>query len=257
MTKMKLLLSMNYRFEFFVNLAIQAILLFTTAFFWKAAYKGIVSVQSVNEQQMLTYSVMAIILGIIFNPSVESNIKSKVRRGNIAVDYIKPANVFLMYFSEDVGIAMTNLIQRVIPIFVCSCLFIIVPTAASAMHFILFLLSSCLSYFILWFISAIIGLFYFKVIDMGPIGIIKDYLIKILSGSFVPIWLFSSSLQVVLQFLPFIYTYQLPLSIFIGKVTINEALEGMFIQVVWVSLFFLLFLKLKNKMEKNIFVQGG
>lgn len=257
MTKMKLLLSMTYRYEFFISLGTQIILLFVSAFFWKAAYLGVNSVQNVNEQQMLTYSILSIVLGCLFVTSIEETIHRKVRRGDVAVDYIKPVNVLLMYFSEDVGAMVTALIQRVIPIIVMSCLFITVPKPASLLHFLLFAVSSCFSFLILWFVSALVGLTYFKVLEMGPVGLIKDYLIRILSGSFVPIWFFPKSVQVVLQYLPFIYTYQLPLSIYIGKSTIPDALKSMAIQIVWALVFFFLFLRYKRNVEKNIFVQGG
>ncbi|HAN20588.1 MAG: hypothetical protein A2Y15_08880 [Clostridiales bacterium GWF2_36_10] len=256
MIKIKLLLSLNYRFEFYISLLVQVIFLFTSIFFWKAAYKGVGVVENVNEQQMLTYSVISLILSSIFITKVESTIQGKVRKGNIAVDYIKPTNIFLMYFSEDIGDVVTSIIQKAFPVFVFSFLFIN-PLPTSAVNLILFLLSSCLSYLILWLISAIIGLFYFRVIDMGPVGIIKDYLVRVLSGSFVPIWFFPKSVQAVLNYLPFIYTYQLPLSIYIGRSTINAAFKGMLVQVLWVLIFYFLFKRLKDKIEQNIFVQGG
>lgn len=256
MIKMKLLLSLNYRFEFFMSFAVQVIFLFTSIFFWKAAYTGVESVRNVNQQQMLTYSVMALILSDIFTTNVESTIHGKVRKGNVAVDYIKPINIFLMYFSEDIGNVVTSIIQKVLPVLLCSFIFIN-PRPASGVHLILFILSACLSYLILWLISAIFGLFYFKVIDMGPVGSIKDYLIRILSGSFVPIWFFPTSVQTVLNYFPFIYIYQLPLGIYIGRSSLNEALKGMLIQGIWILIFFIAFKKLKNKIEKNIFVQGG
>ena len=257
MTKMKLLLSLSYRFEVFTNLAVQIILLFISSFFWKAAYKGLDTVQLVNEKQMIIYAIMSIVLSSVFAASVESNIRGKVRQGNVAVDYIRPVNIFLMYFAEDIGNMMTNVVHRIIPVLLCASLFIAVPLPASPTHFLLFFISTGLSFLILWFISAIVGLFYFKVIDMGPIGIIKDYLIRLLAGTFVPIWFFPSPVQTVLQFLPFIYTYQLPLSIFIGRASTSDAVKGILVQLLWVAVFYLLFQKLKKNIEQNILVQGG
>ncbi len=257
MAKIKLLLSMSYRFDFFTNLAVQVIFLFTSTYFWKAAYKGVDTVQSVNEEQMLIYSVMSIVLGILFSTSVESKIKGSVRSGNVALDYLKPVNIFVMYFFEDIGNIVTAFIQSAVVVLLCSSLFIVLPIPVSIGAFFLFLFSVCLSYLLLWLMSAIVGLLYFKVIDMGPIGIIKDYLIKIFSGSFVPIWFFPKVVQDIFQYLPFVYTYQLPLSIYIGKTDLNEALKGISVQFVWVAVFFFIFARLKNRIETNVFVQGG
>lgn len=257
MIKIKLLLALSYRYEVFITFITQIILLFVSSFFWKAAYKGIDSVAMVNERQMLIYSVISIILGNIFSISVEDSIRQKVRKGNVAVDFLKPVNIFYMYFSEDIGNVVTSVVQQIIPILIVSSLFIVVPAPASAVHFILFLVSVCCSYLIMWLISAIFGLFYFWVIDIGPLGEIKNYMILILSGSFVPVWLFPPIIQKTLVFLPFVYIYQFPISVFIGKTSPMPALTGIAVQAVWILGFGLLFGKIKRHVEKNIMVQGG
>ncbi len=257
MIKVKLLLAFNYRAEFFIGMISKMVLLSATAFFWKAAYKGIDVQGAVNERQMLIYSVISIIMSQIFSISVEDNIRSRVRMGNVAVDFIKPVNVFLMYFSEDIGNAVTSIVQKVVPIIIFSVLFIVTPVPYSILHFMLFAVSAIISYMILWFSNAIFGLFYFWAIDMGPLGTIKDYLILILSGSFVPIWFFPQSVQAVLKCLPFIYMYQHPISIYIGKVSYSEAAGGIFIQIVWTVIFALIFNHIKKRVERNVLVQGG
>ena len=257
MIKVKLLLALSYKYEVFLTFVTQIILLFVTAYFWKAAYKGIDTVEQVNEQGMLIYAVLALALGELFTISIENNVRRKIRQGNVAVDYIKPVHIFLMYFSEDIGEMITTIIQKVIPMLIFSTIFVVVPVPASFAHFILFLISIAFSYLILWYISAIFAMFNFIVIDIGPIGMIKDYIILILSGSFIPIWFFPDFIQKILVYLPFIYTYQLPLSIFIGKTTYLQAFSSMAIQIVWVLVFAILFTLLKNRIEKNILVQGG
>lgn len=249
---------MAYRSGFFINLAVQIILLFVSAFFWRAAFAGGTgAVASVNEQQMLIYSVMSIVLSNLFTVSVENSIRSKLRGGDISVDYIKPVNIFLLYFSEDVGSMVTSLFQSVLPILVCSALFIVAPKPASFAALLLFLISAAQSFLLLWMISALFGLLYFKAIELGPLGTIKDYLIKILSGTFVPIWFFPRVVQKVLNYLPFIYTYQLPLGIYIGRTSFPDACRGLLVQAGWIALFFILFVFCKNRIEKNLFVQGG
>jgi len=257
MTKIKLLLALNYKYEFFVNFFVKIILLLASSFFWKAAFNGVDTVASVDENQMLIYSVMSIVLGCIFTVTIDSIMRSRVRMGSVAVDFIKPVNVFLMYFSEDVGNMITEIIQSAIPVLIFSSIFVVIPNPTSILHFILFLMSTLLSFSILWLISAIFGLLYFRFIDLGPLSNIKNYLILLLSGSFVPIWFFPKIMQDILIYLPFIYTYQLPLSIYIGRSDVFDALKGMIIQFIWVLIFLLFFIRMKKRIEKNIFVQGG
>lgn len=110
---------------------------------------------------------------------------------------------------------------------------------------------------ILWLISAVFGLLYFWFIDLGPLGGIKNYLIQILSGSFIPIWFFPQGLQSFLKFLPFIYIYQHPIGIYIGRTPLDEAISGIVIQVIWAAAFVVLFDRMRKNIEGNILVQGG
>jgi len=235
----------------------QFVMLIATTFFWRAAYSGLGTVGDVSQEQMLTYNVISIIMAGVFQIEIEMNIREKVRRGNVAVDFIKPVNVFLMYLAEDVGNMFTNIVRTALPILLCSVLFIVVPSPASAMHFMLFFVSAAFSYIILWLISAIFGLFYFWAIELGPLSSIKDYLIRILSGSFIPIWFFPDIVQDILKYQPFIYIYQHPLGIFIGRTPLPEALSGMLIQLVWIGILAVCFKLLERRMSGNILVQGG
>lgn len=257
MIKIKLLLAFNYRAEVWFNLLAKTVLLFASVFFWKAAYYNIDTVASVNEKQMIIYSIISICMSAMFTVTVEGNIRGRVRMGSVAIDYIKPVNIFVMYFSEDIGSSITSFIQNVIPILILSSVFIVPPLPVSMITLLMFLISACFSFIILWFMSALFGLLYFWLIELGPLGSIKDYLIMILSGSFVPVWLFPEPIQNALMFFPFIYTYQHPLSIYIGKISTAEALKGMGIQILWAAAFFIIFNVLRKKVEKNIMVQGG
>ena len=50
----------------------------------------------------------------------------------------------------------------------------------------------------------------------------KKHLIRLLSGSIIPIWFFPDWLADILNLLPFVYIYQLPLDIYIGSATNDE-----------------------------------
>jgi len=257
MIKVRFLLALSYRFEVFITISTRLVLLFASVFFWKTAFAGIDEVADVNEEQMLVYSIMAIVLAIIYTFFVEDKIRQKIRQGNVALDFIKPVNVFFMYFMEDVGDSLTGVIQRAVPILVFAALFVIIPVPYSLVHFLLFIISASISFLLLWLLSALFALLYFKFIDLGPLSNVKNYLIIILSGSLVPIWFYPESVQRILEYLPFIYIYQLPLGIFIGREDFRGALIGIGLQIVWCVLTALLFNFCRKRIEKAIIAQGG
>ena len=255
--KIKILESLTYKYEFFMTIAKQFFFILLTALFWKALYQNSSDIGGVTVEDMLVYSVLSVFLQNFFSRTIENQIRQRMRSGNIAIDYIKPVNLFAMYFANDVGNIVVNLVQRFIPVLLFSMVFIIVPVPVSVTAFLLFLISSVMSFFILWIFSAIFGLLYFWFTDTGNIGGIKDYIINILSGALVPVWFFPESLQQVLVYMPFIYTYQLPISIFIGKTGTKEAFTAMGIQVIWCVIFFIIFHLLSRKALKKVLVQGG
>ena len=145
MIKIKILLSLAYKSEIYIRFISYVILLFSTVYFWKAAFKGIENVAGINEQQILIYTVMSLMIRNWHSISVEDNIRNQIRMGNIAVDLIKPINIFGMYFSEDIGQTVTSILQSTLPILICSILFIVKPIPASILHFILFTQTSHLN----------------------------------------------------------------------------------------------------------------
>ena len=255
--KTKILVSLSYRFEVFTGILANLILMIATVFFWKVAYKGIDQVSGVNLKQMITYSVIVALLGTIFTFDVENVINDRIRQGDIAMDFIKPVNVFALYFAQDVGGIISSFVQKFIPLLVFVMIFIGVPVPKSIPHFILFCISSIFSYLILWLMSAIVGVLDFWLIDLGPVGFIRDVIVRILSGSVIPIWFFPDFLQRIIGYTPFTYTYQLPAGIFIGKAGLKEGGVSIFTQLVWIFILFSLLYFMQARARKRLLVQGG
>jgi len=255
--KVRIMMSLAYRFEAFSSVIIQFVILSVNAFFWRAVYANYETVQDTDLNQMLIYSVMSVLLGCFFCKTVENKLRSKIRDGSVASDYVKPISLFGMFFAEDIGEIVVNITQRVIPLLVFSCIFIAPPIPASGLHFVLFLLSACASFFILWFVAALFGLLNFWLIDIGPIGGAKDIIIGFLSGSVIPIWFFPETIRNILAYTPFIYMYQTPIGIYIGRTGLNEAVQAIAVQIIWVLVFYGIFSFTKSRAVKNIMVQGG
>ena len=257
LAKMKLLVFLSYRFEAFTSLGTNLIVAVANIYLWKAAYKGIDSVAGVKEDQMLTYTIMSTLLASFFSVNIEQALQERISQGDIAIDFFRPINIFLKYLAEDVGIAVSSLLSKLLPLFVIMTLLVQPPVPDSPIAFVLFLLSAVFSFLILWLISALISLLCFWVIQLGEIKTIKDGIILLLSGKIIPLWLFPKKIQTIISFLPFPYVYQTPLSIYIGQVQPEEAAASMLIQFVWIVLFTALLCFGWSRARKRVLVQGG
>ena len=255
--KVQILKSLAYKFDVYGNIIMQTIIMIATAFFWKALFKNAESMGGVSVDTMLTYTVISSMISVVLITNVEWRITESVQTGAIAIDLMRPVNIFGVFFAENLGSVTALFFQNLLPIFIIGSLFIKLPAPRSAFEFMLFLISLVLAFFINWYLSVIFGMFSFKVIEMSALIQVKKHLVRLLSGSMIPLWFFPNWLRSVLEILPFPYIYQLPLSIYVGHYTSESLVRGLIIQILWVMVLFLIETRLEKQAIKHVMVQGG
>ena len=255
--KVQILKNLAYKFDVYGNIIMQTIIMIATAFFWKALFKNAESMGGVSVDTMLTYTVISSMISVVLITNVEWRITESVQTGAIAIDLMRPVNIFGVFFAENLGSVTALFFQNLLPIFIIGSLFIKLPAPRSAFEFMLFLISLVLAFFINWYLSVIFGMFSFKVIEMSALIQVKKHLVRLLSGSMIPLWFFPNWLRSVLEILPFPYIYQLPLSIYVGHYTSESLVRGLLIQILWVMVLFLIETRLEKQAIKHVMVQGG
>ena len=256
--KMRIERALAYRFQVISAIFFQGLLMFAAAFFWKALYAdSTAKVSGVGQREMLIYTILATFITCLLQVDVENRMIDGVRKGSIAMDMIKPVNLFGTFFAEDLGKLLVVFIQNALPLLIIGALFIQIPVPASAFDGLLAFLSFVISYLINWLFAAVFGMWAFTAISIRPMIEIKKHFLALLSGAIIPIWFFPQWLQNILNVLPFRYIYQLPLSIYIGKLDRKTTFVELGIQIVWLVAFFLLFSFCSRRVTKKVLVQGG
>lgn len=249
--------SLSYKFEVYGNVLMQAIIMIASAYFWKALFKNADSVQGVTVDTMLIYTVVSSMISVVLSSDVEWRIMKSVEKGTIAIDMMRPINVFSIFFAEDIAKLISLFFQNLLPVFIIGSLIVGIPRPASTSALILFLASLVMAFFINWFIAVMFGMISFWAIEMSAIFQVKKHLIRLLSGSIIPIWFFPGWLQNILYALPFAYLYQLPLDIYIGKATSADIVRGMLVQTVWLVAVAVMFAIFEKNVVKKVMIQGG
>lgn len=249
--------SLAYRFDVYGNIVMQCIIMFAAAFFWKALYGKSGTVFGVTVNTMLAYTVISSMMSVLFITGVEQRVIHSVQKGTVATDMLKPISLFRLYFFEDLGAVTALIFQNMIPIFAIGSICIALPRPAGVGGFLLFLLSVLMAFFINWFLAACFSMWAFTAINMDPMIQVKKHLLRLLSGSIIPMWFFPKWLSGILNLLPFVYIYQLPLDIYVGKCTKETILQRLGIQAIWVVVLFVLFVLLQKRVLKKVMVQGG
>lgn len=255
--KTRIMRSFTYKFEVYGNILMQTIIMITTAFFWRALFGSQTFTNGITADSMMTYTVMSSVLSVLFMTGVERRIQQSVEKGSIAIDLMRPVNVFGVFLAEDIGSLTALMIQNLLPILLIGSLFIKVPKIVSASAIPQFALSLAMSMAINWLFAAIFGMWAFTAISMDALFQVKKHLVRLLSGSIIPIWFFPKWLSNILNVLPFVYIYQLPLDIYIGSATKEEISSRMVIQFGWLLALLALFYVLSQKVLHKVMVQGG
>ncbi|WP_234121089.1 ABC transporter permease [Clostridium hydrogenum] len=255
--KMQIIVNITYRFEVFATIATRFILMVSTVFLWKCTYAGNKEMLGLSKSQMITYSVLSVFLSSVFQCNVQNTIRDGVRQGKIAVDLLRPYNIIVAFFAQDLGDVFASILNKALPLLFLGMIFFGVNAPVSSSAFVLFVISSVLGFMILWFISALVGMFSFWTLELGNMGVVKDIIVSILSGSLIPLWFFPNDVQKVLAFMPFQYTYQTPMGLYIGKITINDGLLQIGIQIIWILLLGVITSFVWCKAKNNILIQGG
>ncbi len=255
--KTQIIKRLTYAFDVYGNILVQTIIMVTSAFFWKALYKDGGTAGGVNVESMLVYIIMSSVLSVLLITNVEKRIEQSVQKGTVATDMMKPVSLFGIYFAEDIGTIIALILQNILPILLIGSLLIKVPKMADLHDLPLFVLSVLLSFFINWFLAALFGMMAFSAVNIDALIQVKKHLIRLISGSIIPLWFFPDPIANVLKFLPFPYIYQLPLSIYIGRGTRAEIFTGMEIQLAWAVVLFLVFIFAQKQITRKVMVQGG
>lgn len=255
--RMRIQKALAYRFDVFANIIFQCIVMFATAFFWKAIYSGYDSVQGANVNDMLTYTVISSVMSILFVTTVEFRLMESVEKGTVAMDMLKPVPLFGIYFFEDIGNITSLAFINGLPILLIGSVLIGAPLPADGVSAVLFFISLILSFFINWIFAALFSLLSFVTINMSPLIQVKKHILRLLSGSIIPIWFFPEWAENILELLPFVYIYQLPLDLYIGRYTVEAAIPKLAVQLVWLVVLSVSFYWAEKSMTKKVMVQGG
>ena len=257
LVRMKVQVGLAYRFEVFAVMATQMIVMVASVYLWNNAFTGQSSLAGLDRSQMVTYAVLAVVLSSLFQNGVQNAISRGVREGSIAVHFLRPADIVAMFFCDDLGAMVTAFFLKTLPLLMLGALVFGISPPAGPLALFLALFSVCFAFLILWLLSALTGMITFWAMSLGQLGVVKDVIVNILSGMLIPIWFFPPFMQTVLRYLPFQYTYQTPIGIYIGRITVQEGLFEILVQLVWVVLLYGLVRLVWQRARGHVLVQGG
>ncbi|GIP36005.1 ABC-2 family transporter protein [Paenibacillus sp. J2TS4] len=210
----------------------------------------------VSAQSMAAYAMVSVILGRLLSFGTVWDVSDRVRTGDIVFDLQKPWSFQWMHLSKAAGLFLFSLCFVIVPLALTILLFYPIPLPGG-WQAAAFVLSVFLAFLLAYAIDFIVGLFAFIFTEIWGFDFIKDTVIQLCSGSFVPLWLFPEFLAQALRWLPFQGIYSIPLSLFIGRTPASQIIPDLLFQAVWALILFAIGYAGMKSAHRMLLTTGG
>ncbi|CAM3002025.1 ABC-2 family transporter protein [Paenibacillus sediminis] len=236
-----------------ISAVFQLIILF---YFWHAVYQNSDTIGNMNIKQMITYVMIATILGKFMN-GAGSQLAGDIRTGQIATELMRPYNLLHKLMAMDLGGKTSDFIQSAVPLLVVAGLFFSITLPESLTAGILFVVSSILGILLAGVFDLIIGLLAFWTINTWGLRILRNAIVLFFSGSLIPISLFPPSMQLISQYLPFQSMVYVPVSIYTGAISGQDAWMAMGAQLFWIVFIYAVLRASWSQALRKVTIFGG
>lgn len=246
-----------YKNDIWIKLIGRIFYLYVQVCVWKGFYESNNTLNlAQNLNDILCYVMISNLVAIFVESSTIEYVNERIQKGDICIDLMRPVKFILYVGSHSLGEIIVNLLFQIAPIIAFSVILgfrinniiIIFPFA------IILVLAMLINFLFLYFIGILA--FWFQV--TWPINMIVRALHKLLSGAWIPLWIFPDLFRSFLNYLPFQYVYYLPASFgtknYFDKYEFFSILFG---QMMWIILLLIIINITWFYAKKKLVIQGG
>jgi ABC-2 type transport system permease protein len=249
-----------YRFDFFFSLATSLVTMVLLVYLWRAVSLNAIALD-LPPRALLTY----VCLGQAFNFArigwaqrrLLFSVTHRLQSGDIVFDLVRPVDYQAMQFSQVLGQYLTEMLLINAPAYVFALVaFGIAPPASSAaaLGFVLSLVGAFLVAFSLDFLLMILAFWTF---GAGGIIYARRAAVDLLAGSIIPLALFPDWLHTLALALPFQGLANVPISIYLGRITGPAIWWSLLGQLGWSMALALLTRLVWLRALRRLVIQGG
>lgn len=206
-------------------------------------------------EEMMVYLLIGLLLSTARSSEISDNISQTIKSGDVAIFLCRPVNFVKSLLFQGIGAKVVNLFVFTILLIVMTILFDLpVPTGSILMIFLVYAVLMLLFDIIVY---VMIGGLSFWFVEIWGIKASIEQILWILSGRVLPLSLFPVWMQAFLAWTPFLYLEFTFASLYLGKLTVVEALQAMGIFCIWIVLLSMLMAYLYRKGFEKVSAFGG
>ncbi len=245
----------TYRFEVFTEIGSVLIRVYIMRSLWTALYAQNAQPDNLPLPAMITYSTVALLMSLILEVDGTRMIRTRMREGTIATDFMKPISVPAFFFADGLGQTAFHALL-IVPALLFALLFVHVQVPPPA-TFAAFALAFALGYMVNFFLNFIMNSIAFWTLETFSIQLMVRWASDLLSGLVLPLTFFPGAAGKIVEALPFAAIYWTPLRIFIGELPPSGWPLALATQAGWIAVFAAGGALIWNAGSRRIVVQGG
>lgn len=238
-----------------------------TQFFWGlmyiylyTAFMGRGGLDGFSVAQMVTYVWLGQAFFAMRYVNTPKKVCQQIESGDICYNFVRPLNLYNQWYSSYIGSTLASTLLRFLPILIISSILpanMRLSLPVSGVAFLLFLIALILGMLINGAISMFAVYLTFITQSSKGSATIVNTITGILGGMIIPLPMFPTAIQKVLNWLPFRCISDLPFRIYIGNLDIKSALIQIAISITWLIILVLLGKLLLKQSLKKAVIQGG
>lgn len=207
--------------------------------FWHAVYRQTSKIGHMNFHQMITYSVVAMMLANYVS-GVGTALAANIKNGSVAIELMRPYDLLLKLVAMDLGSKLTTSVRNALPLLLIGFLFLGVHAPTSVMGGLQFVFSAALGILIGTQVDLLVGVLAFWTVNTWGLRVLRNGILSIFSGSIIPLTLFPHWLLVISKWLPFASMVFSPVAIYTGTLQGSAAWWSILEQVAWLFVMYLI-----------------
>ncbi len=251
-----------YRMDFLLKVFYSLVAMYGIRSLWVVLYAQDPAMVGRPLPSMITYAMLAVALDIIFYPSALSTapqnyIARQVRTGRIDTDLLRPVDLQWQLLFHNGGTALFGVLWLVLPAWLLGVLFLGMELPPGLLYGTAFLVSVLFSFLILFSLNFLLGMVCFATTNIRQITMAYSGVLRLLSGSLIPKWLYPKWMQSLINLLPFRCIFETPLNIYTGAVGKADIVYGLLLQIVWAATLLSMGKVMWMGVHRRLTVQGG
>lgn len=225
---------LEYRFNLLMGVLSRLIFFIALYPLWKLIYKTRSSIAGYSFIEMISYTLLAVLVSSLVATSVARDSHKKVKNGEISKFIIRPLNFIYYYTAASLG---TLLVEFIISAILLGLLITFLPVTyiVTFSRITAFLVSVILANIIYTQLYIMVGIFAFWIKEAGFMVQMIHRFVRLFAGGYIPVNLFPIFVQKLLFFLPFSATIYFPVLLLTSNTLLPvNIIQTLMVQAVWV-----------------------